>query len=213
MEVSVGGRLGIGFFPGLEVTLEDVYIRNRGTELVTASKARIGIDFLALLNKGLQIGKVVLDQPRITIERGRDGRFNYEKTDAIRGPLPDLNLAKIAFKDGTLRYVDRQSGKAFEAIACSLDADRVQLADRNRPGIMENLSLSAEVACGTARTQAHAASDVKFTMAGQGGIFDLNPLSMRFYTGQGSGRVRADFTGAAPRYELYPCTVPRRRLS
>ena len=202
MEVSVGGHVGIGFFPGLQVTLEDLHIRNRGTELVTARKARIGVDFLALLNNGLRIRKVVLDQPHITIERGRDGRFNYEKMDAVRGPLPDLKLARISFTDGTFRYLDRQSGTAFEATECSLDADSVELADRNRPGIMENLALSADVACGAVLTQAHAASDVKFTVAGQDGIFDLNPLSMRLYTGQGSGSVRADFTAPEPRYQL-----------
>src|SRR4030065_1911129 len=30
MEVRIGGRLGIGFFPGFHVTVEDVRIRNRG---------------------------------------------------------------------------------------------------------------------------------------------------------------------------------------
>ncbi|MFZ3040897.1 MAG: AsmA family protein [Thiobacillus sp.] len=88
MKVSVGGRLGIGFFPGVGVTLEDLHIRNRGTELVTASKARIGIDFLALLNQSAWFKKVALEQPSITIERGRDGRFNYERTDAVGAPCP-----------------------------------------------------------------------------------------------------------------------------
>ncbi|MBU1394830.1 MAG: AsmA family protein, partial [Gammaproteobacteria bacterium] len=114
MEVSVNGRLGVDFFPGLQVTLEDLHIRNRGTELVTVSKARIGLDFIALLNKSVRIREVVLEHPGITIERGRDGRFNYERTDTVRGPLPGLSLAKLSFTDGTFRYVDRQSGKGFE---------------------------------------------------------------------------------------------------
>lgn len=202
MEVSVGGHLEIGFFPGVHVTLEDLHIRNRGTELLTARKARVGIDFLALFNRNLRFKKVVLEQPRITVERDRAGKFNYEKTEGIRKPLPDLRLANISFSDGTFRYLDRQSGKAFEAAECSLDANRVALANRNRPGIMKNLSLSARVICGTAQTKAHTASDLKFTVAGQHGIFDLNSLSMRVYTGQGSGSVRADFTGAVPRYHL-----------
>ncbi len=202
MEVSVNGRLGVGFFPGLRVTLEDVHIRNRGTELVTASKARIGIDFLALLRQDVRIRKVVLEHPSITIERGRDGRFNYERTDAVRSPLPDLKLAKISFTDGTFRYVDRQSGKGFEAVGCSLDANRLQLAERDRPGIMKHLSLSAEIVCGTVRTKEHAASDLKMTVAGKRGVFDIKPLTMRAYSGKGSGNLRADFTGAVPRYHL-----------
>lgn len=202
MEVSINGRLGIGFFPGVRVTLEDVHIRNRGTELVTASKARIGVDFLALLNKSVRIRKVELEHPRFTIERGRDGRFNYERTDAVRSPLPGLNLAKLSFSDGTFRYTDRQSGKGFEAAGCSLDANRLQLAERDRPGIMKHLSVEAEVVCGAVRTQEHAASDLKMTVVGKRGVFDITPLTMRAYSGKGSGNLRADFTGAVPRYHL-----------
>lgn len=200
MDVSVDGRLGVGFFPGVLVTLEDVHIRNRGMELVAARKARIGVDFLALLNQEVRIRTIVLEQPGLSIERGRDGRFNFEKAEP--GPLPDLNLAKLSFSDGTLRYADRQSGKGFEAAECSLDVSRLQLSGREGPGIMKNLSLAAEVDCGSVRTKEHSASDLKFTVAWQRGVFDLKPLTMRVYDGQGSGSIRADFTGAVPRYHV-----------
>jgi uncharacterized protein involved in outer membrane biogenesis len=202
MEVSVNGRLGVGFLPGVLVTLEDVHIRNRGTELVTASKARIGVDFLTLLKQDVRIRKVELEHPRFSIERGRDGRFNYERTAAVRGPLPGLNLAKMSFSDGTFRYLDRRSGEGFEAAGCSLDANHLQLAERERPGIMKHLSVEAEVVCGTVRTQEHAASDLKMTVAGQRGVFDITPLTLRAYAVKGSGNLRADFTGAVPRYHL-----------
>jgi AsmA protein len=200
MDVSVDGRLGVGFFPGLLVTLEDVHVRNRGMELVAAKKARIGVDFLALLNQDVRIRKIVLEQPSLSIERGRDGRFNFEKAEP--GPLPDLNLEKLSFSDGTLRYADRQSGKGFEAAECSLDVSRLQFSDRERPGIMKNLSIAAEVDCGSVRTKEHAASDLKFTVVGQRGVFDLKPLTMRAYDGLGAGSIRADFTDAVPRYHV-----------
>lgn len=202
MEVSIGGRLGIGFFPNPLVTLEDVRIRNRGTEIVTAKEARIGIDFLTLLSKRVRIKKIALEHPILSIERDRNGRFNFEKSEAIQRPLPDLNLSKMTFSDGTLRYLDRQSGKGFEAAACSLDVSRLQLLDRDRPGIMKKLSIAADVVCGVVRTKEHAASGLKFTVAGQRGIFDLKPLTMQAYDGQGSGIIRADFTGAVPRYHV-----------
>jgi len=202
MEVRVGGRLGIGFFPNLLVTLNDVHIRNRGTEVVAAKEARIRVDFLPLFRKKVLIQKIVLDHPSISIEKARDGRFNFEKPEHARGLLPNLNLAKVAFSDGTFLYVDRQSGKGFEAADCSLDASRVQLSGRGRPGIMKNLSFSAELVCGEVRTKNHTASDLKFSVAGQRGIFDLKPLTLRAFAGQGSGSIRADFTGAVPLYHV-----------
>jgi AsmA protein len=39
MQVSIGGRLGIAFFPGLLATLEDVHVHNRGLEIASAKQA------------------------------------------------------------------------------------------------------------------------------------------------------------------------------
>jgi AsmA protein len=202
MEVRIGGRLGIGFSPSLLVTLRDVHIRNRGTELATAKEARIGIDFLTLLHKRIQIEQITLDRPSLSIEKDRDGTFNFEKPEAARRPLPNLNLAKVTLSDGTILYLDKRSGKGFEAGGCSMDVSRLQLSGRGRPGIMKNLSFAAEVACEDVRTKDFAASDLKFSVAGQRGIFDLKPLTMRIFAGQGSGSMRADFTGAVPLYHL-----------
>ncbi len=202
MEVKVGGRLGIGFFPGLLVTLEDVHIRNRGTEVATARAARIGIDFLTLLHKGFQIEQITLEHPTISIERDRDGKFNFEQSEEGRGPLPNLNLARISLSNGTFRYVDRASGEGFEAGDCSLDVSRLQLSGRERPDIMKNLSFAAELACGKILTKDYAASDLKFSVAGQRGSFDLKPVTMRIFSGQGSGSIQADFTGAVPLYQV-----------
>src|SRR5665811_722813 len=69
MEVRVGGRLGIGLFPGLLVTLEDVHIRTRGVDLVSAKEVRLGIDLLPLIRKEVRIGKIALKNPSISIER------------------------------------------------------------------------------------------------------------------------------------------------
>lgn len=203
MEVKVGGQLGIGFFPGLLVTLEDVHIRNRGTEVATAKKARIGVDFLPLLHREVRIEKIVLEHPRISIEKARDGTFNFQKTEEARAPLRGLNLAKVAFSDGTLLYADKRTGAAFEAGDCSLDLSHLQLSSREHPGIMKNLSFTAELDCGAVRTKNHAASGLKFSVAGQRGVFDLKPLTMHFYGGEGSGNIRADFTGAVPHYRVH----------
>ncbi|MHB1085755.1 MAG: AsmA family protein [Thiobacillus sp.] len=211
MEVKVGGHLGVGFFPGLLVTLNDVHIRNRGSEIATAKQARIGVEFLPLLHKAVRIEQIELEQPDITIEKGRDGRFNFEKSEAVRGPLADLNLAKISLSDGTFRYADKQTGAGFEVGDCSLDVSHLQLAGRGRPGIMKQLALTAELACGAVRTQDYAASDLRVSVVGQRGVFDLKPLTMRVFAGQGSGTIHADFTGEAPRYQLR-YTLPQFRI-
>ncbi|KAA3626420.1 MAG: AsmA family protein [Proteobacteria bacterium] len=202
MKVNIDGRLEIGLFPNLFVTLKDVHIRNRGTEVANAREARVGIDVFPLFQKEVRIKKIVVEHPSISIEKARDGKYNFEKSEEAEGPLPNLILAKVSFSNGTLRYVGKQSGDGFEAGDCNLDMSRLQLSVKEHPGIMRNLSFAAELACGEVRTKDYTASDLKLSVTGQRGVFELKPLTMRVFAGQGSGSMRADFTGAVPLYDV-----------
>jgi uncharacterized protein involved in outer membrane biogenesis len=202
MDVKVGGPMGVDFFPTLRITLEDVHIRNKETELASAKLARIGVDFLPLLHQEIRINRIALEHPILSIEKNRDGTFNFKKPQADRSPLPSQNLAKVSFSDATLRYKDLRTGTELEADDCRVDASRVQLSGGERPGLMRQLSLAAEVVCGAVRTNNHTGSDLKFSVTGQRGIFDLEPLTMRAFAGRGSGSIKADFTGSVPRYHV-----------
>jgi len=202
MEVRVGGRVGIGFFPGLLVTLEDVHVRNRGAEVASAKEARLGIDLLPLLQKEVRIGKIALKHPRISIERDPDGKFNFEKPEAGGGTLLALALEKVSLSDGSLLYADQQSGEGFEAGDCSLDVRRLRVSGGRSSDLMKNLSFTAELACGEIRKNGFTVSDLKVSADGKNGIFDLKPVTMRVLGAQGSGSIQADFSGAVPLYNL-----------
>ena len=202
MEVKVGGRLGFGFFPGLLITLEDAHIRNRGLDLVSASEVRLDIDLLPLLHEEVRISEIALQQPRITIERDRDGMFNFEKPEAAKAALPALSLAKLSLAGATLQYTDQQSGQGVEAGDCSLVVYRLRLAGGNRPDLMKNLSFTAELACGEIRKNDFTLYELKLTAVAKQGVFDLKPVTLRFFGGYGSGNIQADFSGAAPAYHV-----------
>jgi len=199
MEVRVGGHLGISFFPGLLVTLEDVTIRNRGADVASAKEAGLGIDLLPLLQKEVRIRKIALKYPRISIERDLDGKFNFEKSEAAGGTFPALDLANVSLSDGTLLYADKQSGDGFEAGDCSLDVHRLRLSGGKSSELIKNLSFTAKLACGEIRKNNFTVSDLKFSADGKNGVFDLKPV-MRLFGGEGSGSIQADFSGAVPLY-------------
>jgi hypothetical protein len=202
MEVRVGGRVGIGFFPGLHVTLQDVNIRNRGADLASAKQASLGIDLLPLLYQEVRIGKIALKQPRISIKRDHDGKYNFEKPEAAGGMLPALNLAKVSLSDATLLYLDKPSGERFEAVNCNLSARRLRLAEGKSSDLLKHLSFTAELACGEIRKNDFTVSDLKFSADGKNGVFDLKPITMSFFGAQGSGSIQADFSGAVPVYHV-----------
>src|SRR3984893_6484012 len=113
MEVNVGGRLGIGFFPSLRITMENVQIRNRGFEIASAAQASLGIELFPLLHKKVRMDSVGLKHVRISIERRRDGGFNFETRTEPKRTFPPMDVARVSLSDATLLYTDQQSGKAL----------------------------------------------------------------------------------------------------
>jgi AsmA protein len=155
-----------------------------------------------LLRQEVRIGKIALKHSSISIERGRDGKFNVEKPESAGGTLPALDMAKISLSDGTLLYTDKQSGGGFEAGDCSLDVRRLRLSGEKSSELMKNLSFTAELACGEIRINDFTVPDLKFSVDGKNGVFDLKPVTMRVFGAQGSGSIQADFSGAVPLYHI-----------
>jgi AsmA protein len=198
MEVRVGGRLGIAFGPGLQVRLDDVHIRNQGVDVASASEARLELALLPLLHKKVQIRGIRLLRPRLSVKRDRDGKFNFKH----RETLPALVLDHLSLSDGTLLYEDEQSGEGFAVENFNLDVRRVRMAGGHRAELLRNLSFTAEFACREIRTKRLVFSDVKFTCQGKEGLFTLDPITLLFFGGQGSGSIGADFSDPVPRYSV-----------
>jgi uncharacterized protein involved in outer membrane biogenesis len=202
MEVRIDGRLGIGFFPSLLLTLRDVHILNGGADFVTAREARIGVGLISLLRKKARIRNVTLKQPRISIERDLDGTFNFERPEAAGTTAHALYLAKLSLTDASIVYADKQSGSGFEVGDCSLALLRLHLARGQSPGILKNLTFTGKLACGEIMAGRFAVSGLKIKAEGTDGVFDLKPVTMRVFGAQGSGSIHADFSGVTPVYDV-----------
>jgi uncharacterized protein involved in outer membrane biogenesis len=202
MEVHVGGRLAIRFLPGLHVALADVHLRQRGAEVASAAEVDLGVELLPLLHKELRTDGIKLKRLTIAIERDHDGRLNIDASSEAKGGLPPLDVTRVSVSDATLAYADKQSGRRFEAADCNLDVSRLRLSAGERSELLKNLSLVAKLGCGQIRTKDYAASDLRLSVDGQGGILRFDPVTMQLFGGHGSGTVRADFTGSVPIYQV-----------
>jgi len=202
MEVRIAGKLGIGFFPGFHVTLEDVTIRNRGADVASAKETILGIELLPLLHKEVRVVKIGMKRPRVSIEQDSDGKFNFEERKETNGSRFFLDAKRISLSDGVLVYTDKITGEVFEAGDFKLDVSRLRFTGGKTPGFLKNLSFAGEFACKEFHKGGVAVSNLKLHIEGKDGVLDLNPVTMRLFGGQGSGSLRADLSGSVPRYHV-----------
>jgi len=203
MEVRIGGRLGIGFFPGFHVTLGDVRIRNRGLDVASAKEAILGIELLPLLHKEVRIVKIGMKRPRISIEQDHDGKFNFEERKETKGTGFFLEAKKFFLSDGALFYADKRTGEVLEAGNFNLDVSRLRFTGGKPPDhLLQNLSFTAEFSCKEFRKGSLAVSNLKVHIEGKDGVLDLDPVTMRLFGGQGSGSLRADLSGSVSHYNV-----------
>jgi uncharacterized protein involved in outer membrane biogenesis len=211
MEVHVGGRLAVGFLPGLHVSVADVHVHKRGAELAAAGEVELGIDLIPLLRNELRTDQIELKRLTIAIERDRGGRLNVDPLSEATGMLPALAVEKVSVSDATLAFADHQSQTGFVATGCSLDVRRMRLSPAKSSDLLKNLSLAAKLNCEQIRTKDFTASDLRLSVDGQAGIFHVEPVTLQLFGGRGSGIVRADFSGSVPTYQVR-CRLVQFRL-
>ncbi|MGA8258995.1 MAG: AsmA family protein [Arenicellales bacterium] len=209
MEVKVGGRLGVAFFPGLRVTLKDLHVRNGGADVASAKSAILHIAVLPLLHHEVRIKEIDLMSPTIFIEQGDDGKFNFGTWEQGGGSFPAIDVNEVSFTDGTLRYADKLSGAEFQAVGCNLGMRGLGLSGGKNTDLLQHLSATGT--CGSIRAKELVVSDFTFSIAGKEGVFDLKPLTMRIFGAQATGDVQANFSGAVPHYHVH-YTLPQFRI-
>jgi AsmA protein len=212
MDVRVGGRLGMGFFPGFHVTVEDGHILGeQGVAVASAKRARLWIELFPLLRREFRLRRIELTQPRLSIERDPEGRFNVERLKKAAALLGALDGANVSLSDGTLLYADRSSGEGFEATGFNLNVSRLRFTGEKGPELLKGLSLKAELACGEIRTKDLSVSGLKISVGGKDGVFELKPVTMRIFGGQVAGGIQADLSGPVPLCQIR-CSLPHFRI-
>jgi uncharacterized protein involved in outer membrane biogenesis len=200
MEVKIGGSLGVDLFPGFHLTLGDVHLRNRGADLASAKAVSLKIALIPLLHQEVRIEKIRLKSPTIFLEKGADGNLNIGVPGQPGESFPALNLGTVSFTDGTLRYTDDKSGSGFEVGHCDLAMRQFRLVPGKSTELLKLISFTAQLACADIHGKDIAVSGLKVSVAARGGVFDLKPVTMHVFGAQGSGNIRADFSGAFPHY-------------
>ena len=203
MQVKVGGRLALRFFPGLHMTLEDVRISNHGVDVASIAEVQLGIQLRSLLRKDLNFQDVRFKSARIAIARDKSGHFNTDRPPKPDSSSPATDIARVSFADMSLFYTDAQFGNGFAAENCSVEMNGVKLAPTTPPDILKTLSFTGHLDCARMRTKNLTASEVKASVRGTDGTFKFDPVTLEILGGHGTGNGVADFTASEPVYHVH----------
>lgn len=201
MDVRIRGRLNVALVPGLGISMKDVSVRNKGVDVITIQKMTIGFELIPLMRREVLIKRVELVKPVFSIVRYRNGMFNLEKRSAAPSGK-SLTLTTSTISQGHLIFTDEISGGKIEVEGFDSTMRNLSYSGTDKAEPLKNISFTGDIRCRTLKINNFTLTDVVMRTAGENGVFDINPVRMEIFGGNGNGSVHLDMTGAAPRYRV-----------
>ena len=146
MDVRIKGRMGIALFPGFGLSLKDVNVRNRGLDVVTIEKMRIGLKLIPLARFQIKIVQVELVKPVFSIVRFKNGMFNLENPGSTSWEKL-LGMKKISISQGSLVYTDETSGEKIEVDDLDLSLRNLSPSGTDSSEPFKNISFTGDIRC------------------------------------------------------------------
>jgi uncharacterized protein involved in outer membrane biogenesis len=206
MEVRINGKIGIGLFPGFNVLLKDVSVKNRGEDLVHAEQVRIGLKLIPLIRHNIRITEFGLIKPEFSMERYKDGRFNFEtpgQTSGKERPITFISVKKFFISKGSFVYLDKKSGDKTEAKEIDLTIRGLSFRGKKGLDLLRNISFSGNIKCSEIKTKSFDISGLRSDVSGKKGVFVVSPVTLNIFDGAGKGDIKIDMTEKSPVYSLH----------
>jgi len=136
IEESVGRKISVeeintGFREGLGIRLRNFSMSDDKSfsdgEFIRAGDVQVNVEFIPLISKKINVSKLILSNPEITIIENKTGEYNFSTLGPERKPsernsqdnkkktreLP-LYASSIIIKDGQINYIDERNGSEFQ---------------------------------------------------------------------------------------------------
>jgi uncharacterized protein involved in outer membrane biogenesis len=201
MDIRIKGGMGIDLFPGFGLSLKDVNVQQRGSEVVRIDKIRIGLKLIPLVRFEIRVIQVGLVKPIFSIVRFKNGLFNFEKPGRTLWEKL-LVVEKISVSQGSLVYADETSDEKIEVGDLNLSIRNLFPNGTERAETFKKISFTADAGCKILKIYNLTLMNLVMRATGEKGRLDLNPVSMNLFGGIGNGSIHVDVTGPAPHYRV-----------
>jgi hypothetical protein len=203
MTVRILGGMKLTLIPRVALSLEDLFISNRGMMVASARLSVARVRLLPLFRGEVRMREIVILGPKVFVTREKTGRFNFEGPGEVSPGKESsamlLDVRRIFVTKGYFLYRDEDTNRKIEANGCT-GTIRNLLAGGAGPAA--SASFEGDVSCPEAGTEELRVSDVRAVVkAGRGGI-EANPLTMKIFGGNGRGSVRRVIKGERAEYRV-----------
>ena len=203
MEFRIAGKARLRLYPSASIVLSDVRLRNRGTDLATAETLRVGVKLRPLLARQVVITELSLEKPVIRIEKGIDGKFNYETPPgpsmpaAKEGEAPSapLTVSAGSVSAGKIVYVDRKSKSEASLDAIDLSVHDLSIPTAPEVKLLKGISFSGDLSAKEMKTKDVTVSDLRAKVTAGAGVYEIRPFTMKLFGGTGEGGIHVDLSG------------------
>ncbi len=127
-DVTIAGNVGVIFWPVLGVRAGDVTIANveggRAPAFIRAEEIDVGVELRPLLNRQVNVRRLVLQRPQVALEVDAEGQPNWvfapraAEGAPTRPSEPSVDVARtrfrgVRFNNGEVSYFDARSGRGW----------------------------------------------------------------------------------------------------
>jgi AsmA protein len=148
---SVGDDLNLSLFPWAGVSFSDLRLGNTAgfseKDLVTVKSFEVRVKLLPLISKEIQVKRFILNEPKITLVKNKNGQVNWAQPDDAKKkpaaektakaskseaadtglPIKDLTVGEFTIKDGSITWIDHAADIRKKITAVNLKLKDVSL--------------------------------------------------------------------------------------
>ncbi len=205
MDVRINGKMGIVLFPRFGVSFNNVSIKNRGIDFLTADRMTVAVELVPLIRHMLVMNECAVVKPKIIIARDRNGVFNFERmAPEERRPFSvPFRLGKLIVSKGDFVYSDGMSRTITELKGVDLTLkDLSFFSGGNGRLLLQNISFSGDIACSGATSGNFRTGNVKAGIRADNGIIDIGPIVMELFGKAEKGNITVNVKGERPLFSV-----------
>lgn len=199
VDVKFRGKMWLRLLPRTGLVIRDVQMQKNAEDVVLVKRAVVESQLLPLLKGKITMRGITLSEPEFHLRRDKQGRLNFgsDKKAVERKPL---RLAKLSVTKGDIIYTDETSGRRTEAKGCDITTRDISASTDN---LLKTLSAKGNITCGEVSSKKLRVSDLKAGIGAREGKIEFSPITMKMFSGEGTGSISAESTGDGTVYKVH----------